>query len=200
MSNTSVRDQILDTASRLFYAEGIHAVGVDTIIAEAGVAKSSLYRHFRTKDDLIAAYVQSEDDAFWQRWDAIAAEHDDPRRALDALLRWIGTKIAAPGYRGCPQLNVIAEFPDVAHPARAVSAHHKTELRRRLLELAERIGAPEAESAADQLWLVLDGAFTNHDLLADRDPVALLLRAGTAIVGSAPRTEAPRSRPRTTRR
>ncbi len=200
MSSTSVRDQILDTASRLFYAEGVHAVGVDTIIAEAGVAKSSLYRHFRTKDDLIAAYVQSEDDAFWQRWDAISAEHEDARRGLDAILRWIGTKIAQPGCRGCPQLNIVAEFPDVAHPARAVATHHKTELRRRLLDLAQRVGASDAESAADQLWLVLDGAFANHDLLARRDPVEVLLRAAASVVGPASRSEASGSRPRTARR
>lgn len=184
---STVREQILTTASELFYNEGVHAVGVDTIIEQAGVAKSSLYRHFRTKDELIAAYVQSEDDAFWARWDAVAnGAGDDPHDALVAVLTWIGTKIATPGYRGCPQLNIAAEFPDPEHPARIVATKHKTELRRRLLQIARQLEAPHPESIADQLWLLIDGAFANHDLVADRNPVALLVNAATAMLPASP--------------
>lgn len=183
MSGLSVQEQILSTASELFYRNGIHAVGVDSIIAQAGVAKSSLYRHYRTKDELIAAYLQSEDDAFWKRWDAIALDGDsDPRRVLFALLTWIGTKIATPGYRGCPQLNVAAEFPDMAHPARIVASRHKAELRHRLAELATKLRAPVPVTTADQLWLLIDGAFSNYALLADHDPVRLLTNAATALL------------------
>ena len=184
VSTRNVREHILTVASDLFYREGVHAVGVDTIIARAGVAKSSLYRYFRTKDELIAAYVQSEDDAFWQQWDIVASPHPGPHEKLVALLTWIGTKIAAPGYRGCPQLNVVAEFPDIAHPARTVAAHHKTELHRRLTDLARDLGVPKPEFAANQLWLLLDGAFVNHELIAERDPVALLVNAAAFILPS----------------
>jgi AcrR family transcriptional regulator len=182
-SNSNVRQTILATASELFYRDGVHSVGVDTIIAEAGVAKSSLYRHFRTKDELIAAYVQSEDDSFWQRWDTVASQHpDSPRDAMMAVLTWVGTKISSPGFRGCPQLNVAVEFPDVTHPARLVAANHKIELRRRLGDLARDLGAKNADVVADQLWLLVDGAFVNYDLLADRDSVALLINAAQAIL------------------
>ena len=183
MSNTTVRDQILETASELFYAQGANSVGVDTIIARAGVAKSSLYRHFRTKDDLIAAYVQSEDEAFWRRWDEVASAHDNPRDALLAVLTWVGTKIAAPGYRGCPQLNIAAEFPDVTHPARVIASRHKAELRRRLADLASGIGVEHPALVGDQLWLLVDGAFANHDLIAaEHDPIAVLVDAAVAIL------------------
>lgn len=178
----SVREQILATASALFYLNGVHAVGVDTIIAHAGVAKSSLYRHFRTKDELIAAYVQSEDDAFWHQWDQVAGRYTDPREQLMAILAWIGTKIEAPGYRGCPQLNVVVEFPDVSHPARRVASGHKVELRRRLTELAEGVGVTRPEFVADQLWLILDGAFANHDLIRGHHPADLLTTAATSIL------------------
>jgi AcrR family transcriptional regulator len=196
VSSSNVREAILTTASELFYRDGVHAVGVDTIIAEAGVAKSSLYRHFRTKDELIAAYVQLEDDAFWQGWDAVASQHHgSPRDALVALLTWIGTKIAAPGFRGCPQLNVAVEFPDVTHPARRIAANHKSELRRRLGNLARGLPASNPELIADQLWLLIDGAFINHDLMADRDPVAVLINAVQAILPAAEEPSRRRSAP-----
>jgi AcrR family transcriptional regulator len=182
VSNGTVREQILATASELFYLNGVHAVGVDTIIARAGIAKSSLYRHFRSKDELIAAYVRSEDEAFWRHWDLIAGQHTDLREQLMAILTWIGTKIDAPRYRGCPQLNVVAEFPDVSHPARKVASDHKAEFRRRLTGLAEGAGCARPEFVADQLWLILDGAFANHDLIRGHDPVALLVDAATSLL------------------
>lgn len=183
-SSTAVRDQILATASELFYRRGVHAVGVDVIIAEAGVAKSSLYRHYRSKDDLIAAYVRSEDQAFWREWDRVCSQHDDARETLIDLLTWIGGKIATPGYRGCPQLNIVAEFPDPGHPARRVATHHKTELRRRLTELAKRLDIATPEAAADQIWLLVDGAFANHQQIAQSDPAALLVTAASAILAT----------------
>src|SRR5215469_9168807 len=116
------RERILRTASELFYREGTRAVGVDLIVARSGVAKTSLYRHFATKDDLIEAFLRLEDEDFWQHWDAVAARHAGaPRDELDAQLQWIGERIARPDYRGCPQINTAAEYSDRNHPAREVA-------------------------------------------------------------------------------
>ncbi|HEV7371621.1 helix-turn-helix domain-containing protein, partial [Arenibaculum sp.] len=99
-----VRDRILETASALFYRQGVRAVGVDLVVEKAGVAKTSLYRHFRTKDDLVAAFLQREDEDFWRCWDRVAGRHaDDPAAELDAHLDWIGERVGRPNYRGCPQ-------------------------------------------------------------------------------------------------
>jgi Transcriptional regulator len=134
------RERILRTASELFYREGTRAVGVDLIVARAGVAKTSLYRHFGTKDDLIEAFLHLEDEDFWRHWDTVAARHKGaPREELDAQLRWIGERIARPGYRGCPQINIAAEYADENHPARKVAVAHKQELRRRLGDLARAL-------------------------------------------------------------
>ncbi len=185
VASVSVRQQIVDAASTLFYRQGVHAVGIDLIIAQAGVAKSSLYRYFRTKDDLIAAYVQEEDEAFWERWNQIASSYPNkPADELTALLAWIGSKIATPGFRGCPQLNVVAEFPDPAHPARRVATNHKNELRQRLTALATRLDVPHPNLVGDQLWLLVDGAFTNYDMIAHGDPATLLTTAAKAIVSN----------------
>ena len=107
--------------------------GNHEVVAEAAVAKTSLYRHFHTKDDLIAAFLQREDEDFWNTWSAVTELHkNDPSAELEAHLNRIGERVGRPYYRGCPQLNVAAEFPDLDHPARRVASAHKQELRRRL--------------------------------------------------------------------
>src|SRR6516165_9161625 len=118
-SGTEVRDKILATASDLFYKQGIRAVGVDLVVEQAGVAKTSLYRHFRTKDDLVVAFLQRMDEEFWKTWDEVSQQHpDDGRAELKAQLEWIGERVNQPDYRGCPQLNIAAEYPELGHPAR----------------------------------------------------------------------------------
>ena len=88
-SGVDVRDRILETASALFYRRGVRAVGVDLVVEEAGVAKTSLYRHFRTKDDLIAAFLHREDEDFWKCWDNTTQRHRSNAAAeLEAQLKW----------------------------------------------------------------------------------------------------------------
>ncbi|MGU7774887.1 TetR/AcrR family transcriptional regulator [Burkholderia sp. MR1-5-21] len=169
------RERILRTASELFYREGTRAVGVDLIVAQAGVAKTSLYRHFATKDDLIEAFLHREDEDFWQHWDAVAATHKGaPREELDAQLQWIGERIARPGYRGCPQINIAAEYSDDNHPARKVAVAHKQELRRRLAELARLMRIDEPEVFALRLGTVIDGALSSGRALHAEGPVRFL--------------------------
>ena len=174
-SAPDTRERILQTASELFYREGTRAVGVDLNVAQAGVAKTSLYRHFATKDDLIEAFLLREDADFWAHWDAVAAQYRrTPREELDAQLQWIGERIARPGYRGCPQINIAAEYADGNHPARKVAVAHKQELRRRLAELAEAIGVDEPETFALRLATVIDGALSSGQALHAHGPVAFL--------------------------
>jgi len=181
-----VRERILETASGLFYREGVRAVGVDLVVAAAGVAKTSLYRHFRTKDDLIAAFLQREDEDFWRTWDEVAGKHrDDPAGELQAHMDWIGERVGRPNYRGCPQLNVAAEFPQAEHPARQVATAHKLELRRRLFDIAERLGVARAERLAGQLAVLINGAFVSSPILSAAEAKDLLQQAASALVQAA---------------
>jgi AcrR family transcriptional regulator len=178
-----VRDKILETASALFYKNGVRAVGVDLVVEKAGVAKTSLYRHFGTKDDLVAAFLEREDLNFWATWDHIAQHHaDDARAELDAQLEWIGERAGKPDYRGCPQINVAAEFPEEGHPARKVATAHKREMRRRLQGVAERLGVDAPEQLAGELAVLINGAFVSTSLFEQDEAVTLLLRAGNALV------------------
>jgi AcrR family transcriptional regulator len=181
-----VRDRLLETASALFYSRGARSVGVDLIVEEAGVAKTSLYRHFRTKDDLVAAYLEREDADFWATWDRIAGRYeDDPAAELDAHLDWIGERLRRPNYRGCPQLNIAAEFPDADHPARRVAEAHKRELRRRLRKIAERLHLERPEELAGQLSLLINGAFVSSQVLSPDEAIPLLRSTTRALMTAA---------------
>lgn len=180
-----VRERILETASSLFYQRGVRAVGVDLVVEEAGVAKTSLYRHFGTKDDLVAAFLAREDEDFWGTWDNVAELHkDDARAELDAQLEWIGERVGRPNYRGCPQINVAAEFPEADHPARKVAAAHKREMRSRLKGIAERLGADRPAELAGQLALLVNGAFVSSQMLEAGEAIPLLLQTARVLIAA----------------
>ncbi|MCA1407354.1 TetR/AcrR family transcriptional regulator [Ensifer sp. IC3342] len=181
-----VKDRILETASTLFYERGVRAVGVDLVVEEAGVAKTSLYRHFGTKDDLVAAFLAREDQDFWGTWDRVAEKHgDDAQAELYAHLEWIGERVGRPNYRGCPQINVAAEFPEADHPARKVAAAHKREMRRRLKGIAERLNVGRPDELAGQLALLINGAFVSSQVLEPSEAIPLLRRTAHALITAA---------------
>ena len=181
-----VRDRILDTASRLFYERGVRAVGVDLVVQEAAVAKTSLYRYFPTKDDLVVAFLEREDVEFWAHWGSVAKQFpDDPAGELDAHMRWIGARLARSNYRGCPQINVAAEFAEQGHPARLVSRRHMQALRSHLLELAKRLNVPRPKQLAAQLAVLVNGAFVSSGLLDPEEATGVLRAALKALMAGA---------------
>ena len=181
-----VRQRILDTASTLFYERGVRAVGVDLVVEQSGVAKTSLYRHFRTKDDLVVAFLEREDVSFWSQWDEVAARHaGDPVAELEAHLRWVARRLARANYRGCPQINVAAEFAEAEHPARGVSRQHMQALRKRLTELARALGAARPAELGAQLGLLINGAFVSSSMIAPDEATRVLLASGRALLAAA---------------
>jgi AcrR family transcriptional regulator len=183
----SARERILKTASELFYREGIRAVGIDTVIAESGVSKASLYRSFDSKDELIAAFVAERNRSFWIWWDAIAAKHaDDPRRQLDMLLVGVARQIGRSTYRGCPFLNAATEFPEAAHPGRVLACANKEELLARLTALCDCIGVSNPERSAAQLFLLINGAYAAGQMVGDVDLADHLVDAARRLVDGSP--------------
>jgi AcrR family transcriptional regulator len=185
---TDLRDKILAIASDLFYRQGVRAVGVDLVVDKAGVAKTSLYRHFRTKDDLVAAFLEREDTDFWRTWDRVATDNArDAKAELDAQLGWIGERVGKSNYRGCPQINVAAEFPEADHPARKVAKAHKREMRRRLKSIAERLKVAAPDELAGQLAVLVNGAFVSTPLFEPGEAPGLLKQAAEALIVAARR-------------
>ena len=160
-SHTTVppRERILAAAHELFYQRGIHAVGVDAIAEAAGTNKMTLYRHFVSKDELVAACLRklaAEKDA---EWDAIAAGHPgDPRGELTAWLQHIGEWFIRESGRGCALANAAIELPDQDHPARRVIREHKSAVRERLVKLCRDAGLRDPEAVASEAFLVCEGA------------------------------------------
>lgn len=183
---SSVRERLLDTAADLFYREGVRAVGVDRVVERTGVAKTSLYRHFPSKDDLVAAVLERDDQNYWLHWDRVTQRlGQDPTAELTAHVQWIAQYIARPEFRGCAFLNAATEFPAADHPARQVALRHKAELRRRLGVLTQRLGANAPDQLADQLVLLIDGAYVNGQLRGKRGPVQALPAAAAALIAAA---------------
>lgn len=180
-----VRERILDTASKLFYREGTRAVGVDLVVAQSGVAKTSLYRHFPTKDHLIEAFLRREDADFWAHWDRVSAAHPGaPEAELEAQLQWIGDRIERPGYRGCPQINIAAEYSDEKHAARRVAVAHKAELRRRLTAIAAGMRVPDPGRFALQLSIIIDGALSSGRALHAEGPARFLQSTASQLIAA----------------
>lgn len=183
---SSVRDRLLDTAAELFYREGARAVGVDLVVERTGVAKTSLYRHFPSKDDLIAAVLERDDQRYWANWDRIAQRlGTDPKGQLLAQVQWMAQYIARPEFRGCAFLNAATEFPAADHPARQIALRHKAELRNRLGALTRLLGVNAPHELADQLVLLIDGAYVNGQLRGKRGPVQALPSACRALIEAA---------------
>ncbi|ALE85398.1 TetR/AcrR family transcriptional regulator [Pseudonocardia sp. HH130629-09] len=151
--------KVLDTASRLFYRDGINAVGVDTIAAEAGVTKTALYTNFGSKDRLVVAYLRERDRRWQEEVDRITAGHASPRERVLAVVDAYESWQSRDGFRGCAFLNAASELPRLDHPAREVVRHHKAALRSYLQAQVDRL-APDGAAAAlaGTLMILLEGA------------------------------------------
>ena len=173
----------METASRLFYSRGVRAVGMDLIIEELGLGKATLYRQFPTKDDLVVAFVRDQSAAWWDRFEAaVASAGDDPRAQLEAVFAQLAGVIASPGFRGCPFLNTVAEFPDPAHPAHAAAADHKWAVRGRFEALALAAGAEDPPALADALSVLMDGAYCGAQALGPSGPTRRVQEIATDLI------------------
>ncbi len=176
-------NKIFDTARDLFYRRGVRAVGVDEIVCEAGVTKPSLYRAFKSKDELVAACLRESAregrDAMHAAMDAAGS---DPRMRLDALLRHYADKLTCPEFRGCIMSNVAVELPEPGHPGREVVEDCKTAMRATLVQLARDLGAANPDRLADGLFLVIEGAITTHHVFGSQGPAHAMLATCEAVI------------------
>lgn len=192
------RERIMTAARRMFYERGIRAVGVEAIVAAAGVTKMSLYRHFASKDELVAACIAERVAGFWAWFDkalARAAPPGDACAQILALFEQLGGRATTAGFRGCPMTNAAIEFPEPDHPGRQLSAAHKHELRDRLKALAERAGARDPATLADGLTLLFEGAYASSQTFGPDGPARSVAAAAAALLaaqGCAPAEQAAR--------
>jgi AcrR family transcriptional regulator len=165
----SARERLLAAANELFYNEGVHTVGIDRIIEQAGVAKASLYNTFGSKDKLVRAYLETRQASVAQRITQAVERYDTPRERLLAVFEGQADLFAQPGYRGCAFARASAE----SHPgdmAEQAADAHRGWVRALLTELAAQAGVPEPGVLARQLHLLYDGS--GQSARMDHDPAA----------------------------
>lgn len=185
--NLSAKDRILDAANRLFYSEGIRAVSVDAIAAKAGITKKTLYYHFKSKDDLIAAYLQSRDQpnlALFRKW----FEDADGELAdkVEAIFRNLAQSAQHPKWKGCGFLRTAAELANMpGHPAMKVGAAHKKNFEAWLSGVFKERKTKDPHELARHVVLLMDGAFSTVLVHHDAEYVVSAGRAARAMVANA---------------
>jgi AcrR family transcriptional regulator len=171
------RRRLLDTATRLFYEGGIHAVGIDRIIAEAGVAKATFYNHFPSKDELVVAYIEEQDRL--GRAAVAALPKQPPRKMIAAIMGRISEAAVAGGWRGCPFLNAAAEYPDPASPVRRAIDARRVWYHDSLRKLLAEDGDPTPSVTASLLVALSDGLLESA-YLDDPEKIPALVREAVA--------------------
>lgn len=178
-------ERVSRTARKLFYERGIRAVGVEEIVAEAGVTKPSLYRSFASKDELVASCLQARFDQVMTWWDALENRlPDDPLGQVRAIIATVAEQTAKPVSRGCGITNAAVEFPEADHPAHRIAQQYKIAMRGRLLRLVERLPVERPALLTDGLILLFEGARASRHTSGARGPAASVRQVADALLDS----------------
>jgi AcrR family transcriptional regulator len=182
------RARLIDAATRLFYEEGIHAVGVDRVIEEAGVTRATLYKQFGGKENLVLAYLGHEDQMLRALFAEAGAAVSAPDALIDAVVQGIAADIREHHTRGCPFINAAAEYPDADGAVRRLIDEHREWFRSTLQQVAEAAGLERPEEVAASLVLLRDAALVGGYLDGEgRVSPAFERTAGAVIATYRPR-------------
>jgi len=185
MSTASdARERLLATASDIFYREGIHGIGVDRILADAGVTRATMYRHFEGKEALVVAYLDREDATIRGYFAAASDPSLTPTQLLRAVIEGIADDIERRHTRGCPFINAAAEFPDGRSAVRKVVARHRSWFRATLRALAADAGLADPDAVAASLVLLRDAALVGGYLDGSDQVRDAFLETASAIVAA----------------
>ena len=182
-----VEARILDSACELFYQHGLHAVGIERVLDKAGAAKASLYAHYASKDELVAAYLQRLSGEWQQRVnEAVATAGGDGRAGLRRLFDLLEEWTASPEFRGCPFRNAASELPDPAHPGRKVARTHRLWLQGLVRDLVDAAGVRDPSRISRAIVVLMDGAATSALLDGDTAAVESARYAMEQLLSSTP--------------
>jgi len=180
----NARDRLIDTAIDLFYTHGFNAVGLDQIIDAVGVTKTTFYKYFESKDELMVQAVRQRDEWESQAWDRALREEagDDPRARLlalfDVLDKWFNTE----DFKGCIFLNTAVEFPNPNDPVHQAAAAHKKRNRDAWRDAAKAAGARDPETFADQYTMLVEGTLVLRQVHGRNDAALIARKLAAALV------------------
>ena len=177
------RDHLMATAWRLFYRDGYRAVGIDTLLAEAGVAKMTLYNHFSSKDELIIAVLEKRDCELRASIAAqVEATTGSPADKLLAVFDWLETWFGSADFNGCAFIRALSEYPDIAHPIHQTAWRHKVAMQGALTQLCANAGAHDPAALANTLSLLIDGAIVAAQATGSSAPARTARETATALL------------------
>ena len=181
------RARLVHAAIELFYSHGFQAVGVDQIISAAGVTKTTFYKHFESKDDLLVAAIRQRDEWEMEAWSEAVKKiaGDDPKAQLLAFFDVLNVWFNSPDFRGCQFINAAAEFPNPHDPVHAVAAEHKRKNRDLFRDLAASAGIVEPESFADQYTALLEGTLILRQVHGRNDAARVIKPAVESLIANA---------------
>ena len=182
----SKRDELVRKALEIFYREGFHATGMDMLAAETGISKTTMFKHFRTKEDLILAVLRLRDEDFRNWLFRRMQQAGPPREQLSAMFDALAEWFATPEFRSCMFIKAASEYPDPSHPIHAQSAEHKRLLFRQLHRIAADAGAEDPAALARALLLLKEGAIVTAHLGHEADPAADAKAAAATLLASVP--------------
>jgi AcrR family transcriptional regulator len=175
--------RVLDAAADLFYARGVHEVGMDELVRATGLGKATVYRLFPTKDALIGAYLSRLASEILAAVDEDIARHaDKPAEAVKAIFRAVREDVGRRNFRGCAFNNASIEFSDPRHPARVAARQYRAELHGRLIDLADQIDPEHGRDLGARLALLIDGMYTSAAHLGPEGPAAAGPELAEALV------------------
>ncbi len=179
----SKRDELVREALKVFYRGGFHATGMDALVAATGISKTTMFKHFSSKEELILAVLRLRDENF-RNW--LVRRMSDlgktPREQLLALYDALGEWFSEPGYRGCMFIKASAEFQERDHPVHVQSAEHKRLLFKHVEGVATAAGASSPADLARQLLLLKEGAIVASHMGYEADPAGDAKRAATILL------------------
>ena len=185
MEKLDVRTRIIETASRLFYLNGYNQTGINQIVAEANVAKASMYQHFRSKQDIAVAYLVRRHIMWMVKLDTYVLKEQNPKlkiiAAFDYLLDWLNDV----NFRGCGWQNIITDLPQGHDKINEQAIFHKNELRtwiHDILKKDEKYSSKEAENVGDEILILIEGAIILSQILKDELPILTAKRASIKLL------------------
>ena len=180
----STREKLLRTAHDLFYRDGFHAVGLDAILVSVGVTKTTFYNHFESKDALVAEVLRWHDRWWRDTFRELLRKHggETARGQLAALFDALDEVLQKPDFNGCFFVNVAVQFPLPHDPAHRAAAEHKLAMAEILRELAAYAGAADPAGLAEELSLVMEGAYVTQQVRRDLRTTASARRVADAIL------------------
>jgi AcrR family transcriptional regulator len=200
VNTLSKRDQLVETASRLFYRDGYHATGIDRILTEAKIAKMTLYSHFRSKEDLILAVLKTRDQTMFDSLNQfLNAKKRSQEKRLEAVFDWLVVWIGSKQFRGCAFLKAMAEYQSLDNPIHQAALAHRTALTGEIQRLATAAALIRPKNLANQLSLLFEGAIVKSHAVGNVAPAIHAREAARMLIKVSRRTNVsarPGTRPR----